>query len=126
MKRRLQKLLFSLAVVFLSASPCFAVTLPCVAGEDLGTAESNLSASGFVTYYITNDFSDTIASGSVVQTSPACGADYVVTTAVNISVSIGSLSAAGATVFGTAFSGILYAFALGIFFGLFVKLTNRS
>jgi beta-lactam-binding protein with PASTA domain len=127
------KRLFSLMFVVVCFCLCWSsvakagsAVLPCVVGESQSAAVSNLNASGFQVITITSSFSETVALGSVDSENPQCGATYDTGDVITISVSQGSLALAGAQVFGVAFSGILYAFALGLFFGLFVKMTNRS
>lgn len=100
--------------------------LPCVENQTISLATSNLSAAGFQTLLESQVFSETVGVGKVAVESPSCGFLVDTLTPVSLSVSVGSLAAAGASLFGTAVDGILWAFGLGIFFGLFVKLTNRS
>lgn len=122
----------ALALVCVCLFPCLAFSqggsavLPCVSGDDLPTATSALSAAGFNLVGSVTVFSDTVPNNEIASETPSCGSLIPTATSVQLTISAGSVANAGAAVFGTAFSGILFMFGLGLFFGMFVKLTNRS
>ena len=126
-----KRCLFDLVVVLVvlwSAGVLWAgdADLPCVMGETLSAGQAAVLGAGFSNQSSNSAFSDTVASGIVSGESPVCGSLYDTGTPVVLTVSLGSLASAGASYFGVAFNGVLFMFALGLFFGLFVKLTNRS
>lgn len=126
MRRACLKTVLLMLLLLSDAASAATANLPCVEGQEEAGAISVLQAAGFGYVATTGQFSDVVSAGLIISESPACGGQVDTSSQINLVCSLGSVQAAGNTVFGTAFNGIMHAFALGIFAGLFIKITNRS
>lgn len=88
-------------------------------------AITTLSGAGYGNVDVTGQFSSE-GAGEIISQEPECGTVVNSSIVMHLVKSLGTLEQAGTAVFATAFNGILTAFAIGIFIGLFIKITNRS
>jgi len=97
--------------------------VPDCSADTILACQQALQTAGYVAGDLIGMFSETVSTGLVVQTYPGAGTELQAGSLVKLYVSQGAL---GLTMFNQAFWGVLVAFSIGIFMGLFIKLTNKS
>jgi len=97
------------------------VMIPSCADLTILACQNALTSAGYVPGQTIGIFSQDVVAGLVATTSPV--GEAALGTVVNLYVSQGAL---GFTMFNQAFWGVLTAFSIGIFMGIFIKLTNKS
>lgn len=114
--------LLALFLVASLTSIAQAAIMPDCIGSNQSEAQALITAAGLVVGSISSVYADS-DPGTVIAQDPVAGSSVEVGQVVSLTVVAASR---GQGLFDVAFWGIMKAFLIGTYFGLFIKLTNRS
>lgn len=112
-----------LLVLLLGASSADAATVPDCVGETVVTCQAEITAAGLLMGSQSVAYNESVAKDLVSATVPTGGSTVTDGSAVDLVISGGPQ---GHGIWNITFWGILRAFLVGTYIGLFVKLTNRT